>query len=150
GLGIGTGRPSMPPTAADPGWRSYRLKGALNTFSDEMGHPRRVGNSVTEGGFVSTSGCMTCHSRASVGPKGSVPPPISIFTNILTELGYSQPVSGPPVPPGFHAEPHPPRFNALPADFVWGIVYARCIDPAFNPIACFLTPPPPTQPVRRE
>lgn len=144
-LQIGTGRSSVPPTAADPGWRSYRLKGSLNSFSDKMGHPRRVGNSVTEGGFVSTSGCMTCHSRASIGPKGSIPPPVSIFTNTLSEVGYSQALMGTPNPNWFLSENQPPQYNAFPADFVWGILSARCVNPSFNPIACFLTPPKPAR-----
>jgi hypothetical protein len=139
-LGIGTGQHAAIPSAADPAWKSYRLKGAMNAFGDEMGHPNRVGNSVTEGGFVSNSGCMTCHARAAIGPKGTGVLPISIFTNTLSEAGYPQAVSGAPNPAWFHRDSQPPSFYAVPADFVWGFIAARCIDPKFDPDACFLTP----------
>ncbi len=45
----------------------YRLKGAQVDFTDRTGRPTIVGNSITEAGFVSTSSCITCHARASIG-----------------------------------------------------------------------------------
>ena len=65
----------------------YRLKGAQVDFTDRTGRPTIVGNSITEAGFVSTSSCITCHARASIGApsKGQnqfpVPPPLSVFTD---------------------------------------------------------------------
>lgn len=132
--GIGTADAStQPPTAADPAWHSYRLKGSMTGYFDEIGHANVVGNSVTEGGFVATSGCMTCHTRASIGPHGSVPPPNSIFTNAVDTLGYGQAVSGRPNPAWFHADTQPPLFRAVPTDFVWGVIFANCLEPADPP-----------------
>ena len=64
----------------------YRLKGAQVDFTDRTGRPTIVGNSITEAGFVSTSSCITCHARASVGAptqgqnKFPTPEPLSVFT----------------------------------------------------------------------
>lgn len=51
-------------------WRNYRLKGSQTDFTDPSGVPLLVGNSVTEGGFVQTASCMTCHARAAVDSNG--------------------------------------------------------------------------------
>ena len=51
-------------------WRNYRLKGSQTDFTDSSGVPLLVGNSVTEGGFVQTASCMTCHARAAVDSNG--------------------------------------------------------------------------------
>ena len=51
-------------------WRNYRLKGSQTDFTDPSGVPLLVGNSVTEGGFVQTASCMTCHARAAVDSTG--------------------------------------------------------------------------------
>ena len=65
----------------------YRLKGAQVDFTDRTGRPTIVGNSITEAGFVSTSSCITCHARASVGAPSQgqnhypVPKPLSEFTD---------------------------------------------------------------------
>jgi hypothetical protein len=52
-------------------WKNYRLKGSQIDFTDAMGRPNLLGNSVTEGGFVQTASCMTCHSRAAVNASGN-------------------------------------------------------------------------------
>lgn len=52
-------------------WKNYRLKGSQVDFTDAMGRPTLVGNSVTEGGFVQTASCMTCHARAAVNAGGN-------------------------------------------------------------------------------
>lgn len=57
-------------------WRNYRLKGSQTDFVDSSGVPLLVGNSVTEGGFVQTASCMTCHSRAAVDANGNSAFPI--------------------------------------------------------------------------
>lgn len=46
-------------------WENYRLKGTQLDFLDG-GEPTHLGNSVTESGFVPTSSCITCHSRATL------------------------------------------------------------------------------------
>jgi hypothetical protein len=58
--------------SADPGtvWESYCLKGSQVDFVTTRGISTLLGNSVTEDGFVSSSSCLTCHSRASVTLTG--------------------------------------------------------------------------------
>jgi hypothetical protein len=51
-------------------WSNYCLKGSQVDFATAAGEPIRLGNSITEAGFVSTSSCMTCHVRASVNGEG--------------------------------------------------------------------------------
>jgi hypothetical protein len=49
----------------DPKFANYCLKGSQTDFTDATGVPTRVGNSVTEGGFVATASCISCHGRAA-------------------------------------------------------------------------------------
>jgi len=51
-------------------WENYCLKGSQVEFTTATGVPTRVGNSITEAGFVETSSCMTCHSRSAVNAAG--------------------------------------------------------------------------------
>ncbi|MER8640186.1 hypothetical protein [Mesorhizobium sp. M1365] len=51
-------------------WGNYCLKGSQVDFTTLAGEPTRLGNSVTEKGFVRTSSCMSCHSRASTDAGG--------------------------------------------------------------------------------
>ena len=89
-LGIGTSdNQTLQPRPSDRGWLSYRLKGTQTQFTDATGLPTHLGNSVTEAGFVTTSSCMTCHSRASTNAGGTVPLPLGVFENGLTESGVS-------------------------------------------------------------
>lgn len=134
GLGIGNGSAPPPgpdgtivPSPADPAWLSYRLKGSQTEFVDATGQPTRLGNSVTEGGFVNTSSCMTCHSRASISAKGSIPPALSVFISETSETGYLQSARGAPGPDWFRASNQPPALAALQTDFVWGFLNANCI-----------------------
>ncbi|HVJ63262.1 MAG TPA: hypothetical protein VM555_11195, partial [Tahibacter sp.] len=75
-LGIGTKAPAyadgkqLVPSVSDRGWLSYRLKGAQVDFTDSTGVPTLLGNSVTEGGFMQTSSCITCHARAGTNAGG--------------------------------------------------------------------------------
>ncbi len=51
-------------------YSNYRLKGSQTDFTLPTGDALLVGNSVTEGGFVQTASCMTCHARAAVNAQG--------------------------------------------------------------------------------
>ncbi|WP_437680934.1 hypothetical protein [Sorangium sp. So ce131] len=88
GLGIGGGQPTRcapqlgghpprcTPSPADSGWRSYRLKGSQVNFTDSMGQPTRLGNSVTEGrtGAVSSRPSPAApRARVADGPPGVGP-----------------------------------------------------------------------------
>jgi hypothetical protein len=50
-------------------WLYYRLDDTQTDFTDSTGVPTLVGNSIIENGFVTTSSCITCHARASIGPR---------------------------------------------------------------------------------
>ena len=54
----------------DPAFVNYCLKGAQPDFTDTTGLAIRLGNSVTEQGFVSQASCMTCHGRAAFDATG--------------------------------------------------------------------------------
>lgn len=57
-------------TKLDPAFVNYCLKGTQSDFTDATGLAIRLGNSVTENGFVSQASCMTCHGRAAWGANG--------------------------------------------------------------------------------
>ena len=133
GEGInGTGRP----TAADAAWRSYRLKGSQTGFVTPTGRPVRLGNSVTEAGFVNTSSCMSCHARAGATRSGT--PPLAIFTDTIDEIGMPQSVNGAPVEAWFNVNAYrnaagvreAPGIHAIQTDFVWGFRNACPMTPS--------------------
>jgi hypothetical protein len=141
GLNIGNAPAAQPgdgtlvPSSADRAWLSYRLKGSQTQFTDSTGLPTHLGNSVTEGGFVGTSSCITCHARAGISARGSIPPALSVFMNQPSETGYLQSANGTPVPDWFWASrqpssgPPPARspLDVVQTDFVWGFLAASCI-----------------------
>lgn len=139
--GIGQGKASPSPSPGDPRWRNYRLKGSQVEFTDATGQFTRLGNSVTEAGFINSSSCITCHARASIGAQGTIPLPNGVFINQLGEQGYAESAHGLPNPAWFQASAQPPAYRALPADFVWGVLTALCVDPKFNPAVCSLGAP---------
>lgn len=131
GLGIGGGAAGDPamPSAADPAWRSYRLKGSQVGFVQSDGWRNLLGNSVTEGGFVSSSSCMTCHARAHVGSDG-FPSVLGVFENDVDTIGYGRGPVGVPDPNWFFTSQQPPALQALQTDFVWGFFFAKALHQA--------------------
>lgn len=127
-IGQGT-KTGSEPSMSDPAWLSYRLKGSQTGFTDSMGRPTHLGNSVTEGGFVISSSCITCHARASTNAAGTIPLPLGVFVNEANEAGYLQSARGVPVPDWFHQSAQPPALQALQTDFVWGFLAALCVSP---------------------
>jgi hypothetical protein len=116
------GQPAEP-TATDRAWLSYRLKGSQVNFTNTMGRPTRLGNAITEGGFMATSSCISCHARAAVSnawPPGGQPLGIFLY-DALSEVGYRQSAVGVPQPDWFHGSGLNPTLLVLPADFVWGM-----------------------------
>jgi hypothetical protein len=123
----------------EPVYVNYCLKGSQIDFVDNVGLDTRVGNSVTEDGFVATASCMTCHGRAAFnqagqatsqagfvaftpnGPVGPLGPllPSWYFTNIGQ-------------PPVFEDKPGLTRI-ATSADFVWSIPFCA-IDDTQSPV----------------
>jgi hypothetical protein len=113
------------PSRADKAWYSYRLKGSQTGFVDNIGHPTHLGNSITEGGFASTSSCITCHARAGTTSKGTLPPALGVFINELDDTGYLQSARGTPLPDWFLRSRTPIQLDVLQTDFVWGFLTAN-------------------------
>jgi hypothetical protein len=111
----------------EPAYVNYCLKGSQTDFVDNSGLDVRLGNSVTEDGFVATSSCITCHGRANFDKNGH-PNSTAGFINVSTN---------PPIAPlgtllptwYFTFTGQPPIFEgmarltriATSADFVWSI-----------------------------
>lgn len=157
-LSIGTrANTTGTPTRYDTAWSSYRLKGSQTNFVDSMGRPTSLGNSVTEGGFVQTSSCITCHARASTDGHGTIPLPLGVFVTEASEKGYLQSARGTPSPDWYNRSAQPPGTLALQTDFVWGFLSALCLDPACGsgcpntPSSCAaVEAPPPQAPIRHK
>jgi hypothetical protein len=109
-------------------WESYCLKGSQADYVSASGKPTRLGNSVTENGFVETSSCLTCHVRASVNNAGK-----SLYGGGfirssdpgLCPGGPRKPCSptGAPNPAWFWTNPDQANRTllALQTDFIWSI-----------------------------
>jgi hypothetical protein len=94
---------------------NYCLKGSQTDFTTATGQPTLLGNSVTENGFVPSSSCLTCHSRASVTSSGADAQGAGFLPN-------GQSPNGTPVPSWFWNNPGPNQsVKAFPMDFVWAI-----------------------------
>ena len=50
-------------------WENYRLRGTQVDFTDKYGRPVLLANSELETGFQRSASCMTCHGRATIGPR---------------------------------------------------------------------------------
>jgi hypothetical protein len=110
-------------------WENYCLKGSQVDFTTATGLPTLLGNSVTEEGFVNTSSCMTCHSRASVSSNGRDAQGFGFLdpeaTPALCPSGVQANCSpnGTPLPAWFWSNPSQPEptLLALQTDFIWSI-----------------------------
>ncbi len=126
-LNIGTGdRVANPdrPSIADPAWRSYRLKGTQTQFYSTDGYPTQMGASITEGGFVNSASCMSCHVQASVVSSGA-PNAASVgSTGRLAESGIGTVVQGAPYIGDYYIRGST-RQHAVQTDFVWGVLNAN-------------------------
>jgi hypothetical protein len=122
----------------EPVYVNYCLKGSQADFVDNTGLDIRLGNSVTEDGFVATSSCMSCHGRAAFDKVGqmtsfagfvnpNVNPPIGPLGPLLPTWYWS--FTG--QPPIFEGMPGLTR-NGTSADFVWSIPFCA-IDDTQNP-----------------
>lgn len=107
-------------------FENYCLKGSQPEFTSATGVPTLLGNSVTENGFVNTSSCITCHSRASTDATGGSPqgagflnPPVAA----VCPTGNPCSPNGTPNPTWFWNNPGKPNqtIKTLQTDFVWAI-----------------------------
>jgi hypothetical protein len=120
----------------DPAFTNYCLKGSQTDFTDNTGLDVRVGNSVTEDGFVATSSCMTCHSNAGWKQDGT--PAAEIFINKNPLVGPLGPIN---TKTFWTTAKAPPIFQGMPglkqvgtsADFVWSIPFCAYDDTIPNP-----------------
>jgi hypothetical protein len=82
-------------------WQNYRLRGSQIDFIDSRGTPTHLANSQVETDFQTSSSCITCHARASIGQRQGTasganrlsifdPPPTS-SSQILTPFGPPNP-----------------------------------------------------------
>lgn len=100
-------------------WQNYRLVGTQMNYSDLIGRPIVLGNSVIESGFVRESSCMTCHARSSIGP------PIPGLSS-ANRLSVFPPEVGAPDPQWFlNSGTNPPTTKYLQLDFVWTFSRAK-------------------------
>lgn len=111
------------PSIGDKAWLSYRLKGVQTEFVTNEGIDTVMGNSVTEGGFVNSSSCMTCHSQATVNDSGVASHSIG-FSNQMNLIGYKQSSNGIPENSWFYYPGTTTPLN-VKSDFVWGILFAQ-------------------------
>ena len=106
-------------------WEYYRLNGAQTEFTDSTGRPTLLGNSVIESGFVSSSSCITCHARATIGARN----PNSPRANRLSVFKSSPPPisdNGTPDPRWFYTDPNNPATRKyLQLDFLWSLFRAK-------------------------
>ena len=122
----------------EPAYVNYCLKGSQTDFVDNTGLDTRLGNSVTEDGFVPTSSCITCHGRAAFDSSGQA----------TSVAGFINPNVNPPIAPLGPLLPtwywqftgQPPIFEGAPGlkrvgtsvDFVWSVAFCA-IDDTQNP-----------------
>lgn len=140
---LGTGYPPCAKTAAltalfasaqwNAAFTHYCLKGSQSDPVDTTGLDIRVGNSVTEAGFVDRSSCITCHGRAAFNAQGKATTTAG-FGSDGAPLGPLQPSwfwSSIGTPPVFEGKPGLVKI-AQPADFVWSIPFCA-VDDTVNP-----------------
>ena len=132
---MGVGTASADPdyrviSADDPAWNNYRLKGTQTTFTTLSGVPSGTGATVTEGGFVNSASCTTCHSQASVDANGNAGMQGVGATWRPNLFGYPQVAMGSPDMAWFYGGPEQTNVIATPIDFVWGILNATCVTPS--------------------
>jgi hypothetical protein len=120
----------------DPAYVNYCLKGSQVDFTDATGVATRLGNSVTENGFVDTASCIGCHGRAAYSFVTGAWASNRVFLYNSTPIG---PIG--PLDPGQfwqypQQDPMRPRDAPLfrASDFVWSIPFcAISSDPTAKP-----------------
>ena len=104
-----------------PVFRHYRLKGTQVDFTDSTGSPVFLGSSVSEAGFVPTSSCMTCHSRAAILGLSTETYGLLPYYNGGFAPNETQSFFGVPDSNWYYSANDPMRRWAVQTDFVWAI-----------------------------
>jgi hypothetical protein len=118
----------------DAAFVNYCLKGSQSDQVDNTGLDIRVGNSITEEGFVDRASCMTCHGRAGWDRNGHATSNAG-FDGSLAPLGPLNPAwywSFSSSPPIFEGKPGLTR-TGTSADFVWSIPFCAIDDTVTPP-----------------
>jgi hypothetical protein len=102
---------------ADTVWNYYRLRGTLVRFVDTQNRPLLLANSDLEAGMQTSSSCITCHSRASIGRVAGTPMRLPIFESTDSEHSTRR---------GYVGLPRAEWFAQFqPLDFVWSLAKAH-------------------------
>lgn len=130
-IGSGSSTSQVEPDPEDIAWRNFRLKGSQVEFVNAIGQSTLLGNSVTEGGFMDGSSCISCHARAGAALKSNGSAnflALSVFERNLTDFGYARSHSGIPDPFWFYnANNSDPNMLVMQTDFIWGFLNAQSI-----------------------
>jgi len=111
----------------DAAFQNYCLKGSQTDFTDAQGVATRLGNTVTEAGFVDSASCITCHGRAAYSFVGGGFSMNRIFIYNSTPIGPLGPLDpgqfwlypqSDPIQDGGSTQQKP---IFVPADFVWSL-----------------------------
>ncbi|AMO54675.1 hypothetical protein [Endozoicomonas montiporae] len=139
GIGMKDGKSdnTADPDPHDSAWRNYRLKGSQVNFTDHEGRSTKLGNSITEAGFMTGSSCISCHSRAGVHIALELNEKteeyeekanffhLSVFNKVISQFGYAQSVHNVPDPNWFHNSDEVGTLDVLQTDFIWGFLFAQ-------------------------
>jgi hypothetical protein len=107
-------------------WSYYRLRGVQTDFVDARGNMNRLANSQPEQGFQTSSSCITCHARATIGRESGLPKRLTIFKP--DRSGYM----GTPSPEWYSSRTLDVLTNQITSsllftqlDFVWALARAQ-------------------------
>lgn len=111
-------------------WANYRLRGTQIDFVDNHGNPTMLANSQPERGFQTSSSCITCHARSSIGKINGQPARLSIFDSSHESIKASdasiQGIIGTPKFEWFWADTEEGRKRLfMQMDFVWSLFRAQ-------------------------
>lgn len=108
-------------------WQHYQLRGTQIDFIDIFGQPTILANSQPERTFQTTSSCITCHARATIGSRQ--------FPDEANRLEIFKPrTPAKPKLEGYVGSPDPEWFandgtgkKYIHLDFVWSLFRAQSI-----------------------
>jgi hypothetical protein len=113
-------------------WENYRLRGTQVDFVGSTGSPTLLANSQMETDFQTSSSCMTCHARATIGQRLGTAREgnrLSIFdppfadSQILTPNGAPDPNAFVEVSGATRQPTTTLRYTQL--DFIWSLLRAQ-------------------------
>lgn len=113
-MGIGVGdRAGEMPKPSDRAWLSYRLRGTQWDFTDTAGRAAYAGATVSNGGIMTGSSCISCHATSGTLATGPSPQILGLYNNW----------AGAPNPANFNLNARPALYLIVQNDFVWGFLH---------------------------